>query len=125
MLRKPVVYIAAPFTSDPWPNTVVACETWERLYNEDIVLPICPHWSFCQEKVSGDSLTWDDFMTYDIELIGHTVDAILRLPGESPGADMETEYAEHNRIAVFHSVEDLYAWVERHWAYDHIGRSVD
>lgn len=121
MLRKPVVYIAAPFSSDPWPNTVIACDMWHQLFVEDKVLPICPHWSFVQEKVSGDDLDWNDYMVYDIELINHTVDAILRLPGKSPGADMETEFAAQNNIPVFHSVEDLYTWVDS-WALEHIQR---
>jgi len=36
-----------------------------------------------------------------------TCDAVLRLPGESPGADREVEVARILEIPVFYSVEEL------------------
>ncbi len=37
-------------------------------------------------------------------------DAVLRLPGESVGADLETKHAEEHGIPVFHGMADLFAW---------------
>lgn len=37
-------------------------------------------------------------------------DCLLRLPGESPGADREVEYALQHGIPVFTTVEDILKW---------------
>lgn len=37
-------------------------------------------------------------------------DCVLRLPGDSKGADMETAEAERLGIPVFHSIEEVVAW---------------
>lgn len=37
-------------------------------------------------------------------------DCLLRIPGESPGADREVEYALQHGKPVFHCVEDIVTW---------------
>ncbi len=39
-------------------------------------------------------------------------DCVLRLPGESVGADMEVAEADRLGIPVFHSIEEVVAWVK-------------
>lgn len=110
---KPVVYIAGPFSSDPENNTIRACKVWEELYHSDEVVPICPHWSAVQEQVSD--LQWEDYLTYDLELIHMTCHAILRISGHSPGADLEERFAKQEGLPIFRYPEDLkalYAWAE-------------
>jgi hypothetical protein len=53
----------------------------------------------------------DDWMENDFPLI-QRVDAMLRLPGESRGSDLEEAHARAYGIPVFYSVADLLAWRE-------------
>ena len=50
--------------------------------------------------------TYDDWIAMDLELVSRC-DAVLRLPGESVGADMETAFACSRSIPVYYSVEQL------------------
>lgn len=50
--------------------------------------------------------THEDWMGVDLPFVA-VCDAVLRLPGESRGADTETEFAESRGIPVFHSIEEL------------------
>lgn len=51
-------------------------------------------------------LTHDDWLEMDLAWVGVS-DAVLRLPGESKGADRETAFATQLRIPVFHSIDAL------------------
>lgn len=48
----------------------------------------------------------DEYIAWDIALLAKC-DAVLRLEGESVGADLETKYARHLGIPVCYSVEEL------------------
>lgn len=48
----------------------------------------------------------EPWLTMDLELVKRS-DAVLRLPGESSGADGEVAHAESLGIPVFHSIGDL------------------
>jgi len=49
---------------------------------------------------------WETWMMLDMEWLG-VCDALLRLPGESIGADQEVEYARDNSIPVFYTINQL------------------
>jgi hypothetical protein len=51
-------------------------------------------------------LSHADWLDMDFAWVAAS-DAVLRLPGESKGADMETAFAVERGIPVFHSVADL------------------
>lgn len=86
--------------------------------------PFCPHWSAYAggAKVSacGGSVyaiaerlpagtTHEDWMGVDLPWVA-AADAVLRLPGESFGADMEVVHAVSLGIPVFESMADLQEW---------------
>jgi hypothetical protein len=52
----------------------------------------------------------EPWLTMDLEMV-RRCDAVLRLPGESSGADGETAHADSLGIPVFHSLADLFAGV--------------
>lgn len=107
---KPLVYIAAPYTKgDQVANCRVAMQMWEGLRHAGRVTPICPHWSAYQQLLTP--LEHHEWLAYDFELISRC-DALLRLPGESKGADQEVIHARFKNIPVFNSVGELYKWVE-------------
>ena len=110
---KPVVYISGPYSSNPVGNTQIACEVWKELFEADEVIPICPHWSHVQEKATPE-LAYEDYMTYDLEVIGNFVDAVIRIPGPSAGADRETDFAQAKGMPVFNYPDGMVALNE--WA---------
>jgi hypothetical protein len=99
-----VVYIASPYTiGDVALNVRRQLETADRL----ISLGYCPvapllthfqHLSFPRP--------YEDWMRIDLEMI-RRCDVLLRLEGESPGADREVAHAISNGIPVVRSVDEL------------------
>jgi hypothetical protein len=89
--------------------------------------PFCPHWSvyskpveppsnvgvvLCEATVHGnDEMTHADWLGIDLAWVAAS-DALLRLPGESVGADMEVAEAVRLGIHTFTSVEQVVCWAE-------------
>lgn len=96
--RKPLVYIAGPYTSpDPVLNVRRAVKMGERVAASGAV-PIVPHLSMLWHLVSPQEI--DYWYQYDLEILLHC-HALIRLVGASPGADREVEFAERAGIPVF------------------------
>lgn len=71
--------------------------------------------AFRPEKFSAD-VPHQVWLDIDLPWVA-VADAVLRLPGESTGADMEVEFAIENGIPVFRSLPDLivhFGLAERH-----------
>lgn len=61
---------------------------------------------------------YDTWMNHDFVWIKEC-DALLRLRGESSGADAEVDIADRYDIPVFRDIEELYLWAKRTgWNYD-------
>ncbi len=123
------VYIAGPISKgDLVHNLNQATAAFVALAKAGFA-PFCPHWSAyckratsrreawgvevtCQATVEGnDQMTHADWMGVDLPWV-EVSDALLRLPGESTGADMEVHHARAHGVPVFHSIEDLVAHFE-------------
>lgn len=64
--------------------------------------------AYADRQASGEFRQFSHQQWLDMDFAWVSVsDAVLRLPGESKGADMETRYAEDHKIPVFHSTVDL------------------
>lgn len=61
-----------------------------------------------QANAGFRDLSHQDWLDMDFAWV-EVCHAVLRLPGESKGADMETEFATSRGIPVFHSIDDLMA----------------
>ena len=104
--RRIRVYIAGPYTSDPAGNTARAIAAGDCLLLAGLA-PYVPHvshyWNACYPH------PWETWMALDFEWVLACA-AVVRLPGASTGADMETRLARKNGIPVFDSVEACIEW---------------
>lgn len=100
------VYVAGPYTSDPAACTATAIAAGNQLLDAGCA-PFVPHLAHYWETVHGPR-PYEDWMRIDLAWLA-AADAVLRLPGESSGADRETALAERHGIPVFHRLDDLLA----------------
>ena len=101
------VYIASPYTKgDPQENTNISFDCALDLIELGFA-PYAPLYShYLHIRRPQDYHVWTA-----LDLIWVLkCDALLRLPGESSGADAEVKFAEENHIPVFYSVDDLVKW---------------
>jgi hypothetical protein len=101
---KPKIYIASAYTKGDTAVNVKA-----QLDCVDILMdlgctPFAPLYSHFQHMTHPRPYT--DWVEFDLEWVP-VCDALLRLPGESPGADGEVRCAIEHDIPVFYSIEDL------------------
>lgn len=108
---RPRIYIAGPISrGDLAANIKQATDAARQLIAAGYA-PFCPQLT-CYlggdtPTVSG-GVSHDEWMEVDLPWVS-VADAVLRLPGESTGADMETDLADSLGIPVFHSVDDIAA----------------
>jgi hypothetical protein len=105
------VYVAGPISSDPLGNTHLALRVGAELMRVGFH-PFIPHLSVLWQMV--EPRPYEEWMKWDFAWIKRC-DALLRLYGESPGADREVAFAKEQGIPVFYSMADLLAW-PRAWA---------
>jgi hypothetical protein len=101
------VYVAGPFT--PGPTTTTAGNVAEAIRVADELLglgyaPYIPHLDFLWNLVRPRA--YEERLALDFVWI-IVCDALLRFPGESPGADREVEVARRLGIPVYFSIEEL------------------
>lgn len=107
MNNRPLrVYVAGPYTADPEKCTAAAIAVGNELLDAGHA-PFVPHLAHYWETLHG-ARHYEDWMRIDLAWL-ETADAILRLPGESSGADRETARALALGIPVFDSVQALLA----------------
>ena len=110
---KPLVYIAGPITTpNPMHNTHETLRIAAEILDRGLVLPFVPHLTVLWDIVVPRP--YEEWMGYDFGVIEHC-NALLRLSGESLGADREVEHAAHLNIPTFFNHHDLYAWVLCVW----------
>lgn len=105
------VYVAGPLTKGDQivnvRNGILAATELVQLGHS----PYCPHlaafWHFLTP------LPYEKWVSLDNEWLP-LCDALLRLPGESNGADAEVDLALGLGIPVFYSIKEL-----QHWSYSH------
>ena len=131
-MRRLQIYIAGPISKgDLASNIQRASDTFEVLALAGFA-PVCPHWScfsgpvkvtqtggavYAVAGAQPNRLTHADWLAVHLEYVRRS-DAVLRLAGESTGADMEVAEAQRVGMPVFHSVESLQAWaagLNREW----------
>lgn len=109
-LNRPLVYVAAPYTRpDPVENTHLLIAQVDQIAEEGIVTPIAPHLTLLWHLVRPRTI--DFWYAYDLATVARC-DALLRLPGDSTGADNEVNFAEERGIPVFRDKADLYQWAQ-------------
>lgn len=71
--------------------------------------PFVPHLWAAALADADDLLGYEEWLKYDTAWINRC-DAVLRMRGESPGADREVAFAEERGIRVFYSIDALLTW---------------
>lgn len=66
--------------------------------------PLCPHLTVFMQDIYPQS--YESWMRSDLEWLV-SADAVLRIPGESSGADREVEHATIHGIPVYYSLDDI------------------
>jgi hypothetical protein len=104
-MTRPRVYISGPITlGDRQANIAQAIEWYDRLIEEGFA-PFCPHLS-CFAEDAGVKYEHEVWIEMDLRWV-EVCDAVLRLPGESKGADEETAHARKLGIPVVEESDTL------------------
>lgn len=104
---RPMVYLAGPITSAPMANTHAAVKVASELLDSGVVIPFVPHLSNLWDMIRPRP--YESWMAYDFDVIEHC-DGLVRIPGESAGADREVDHAESLGLPVFYDVDAVVAW---------------
>jgi hypothetical protein len=103
-LRKELVYVAGPISKGPFDEhlraAVHAGDTIMGKGHAAIVPQLSMLWQFISPH------TWKEWLEMDEIIIGRC-DYLLRLPGESTGADREVSFARGRGIPVYYELPDL------------------
>lgn len=105
---RPLIYVAGPVTGDPFGCVRQAARAWTSI-REAGGVPFLPQLSVLHEMV--DPHPYEEWLAYDFDVIRHA-DALLRLEGQSSGADREVVFALELGLPVFSIIPDLVAWIE-------------
>lgn len=122
-----MVYIAGPIShGDLCDNINRATDAFNRLAIAGLA-PLCPQWScfstgafvsptsgkvYAKADIAGSGLAHSCWIEIDLVFVERS-DAVLRLSGQSAGADCEVEHARNCGVPVFTSVEEVIAWASR------------
>jgi len=122
--RKHKVYIASPYSiGDAGDNVRLQMETYAELVQYGFA-PMAPLWSHFQHIFKPE--TWETWMEID-EAWVKVSDFLLRIGGESKGADIEVAWAKENNIPVFYNTKDLikHIWKIRKEDYQNQIKEID
>ncbi len=108
---RPKVYISGPLTSsgNVLENIDRAMEATRQLIGLGFA-PFCPHLTYHVDP--AEQIPHHVWMEIALPWVD-VADAVLRLSGESVGADLETERAEAVGVPVFHSIGALVEWSQQ------------
>lgn len=108
---RAVVYVSGPITlGDQAANIRAGIDAADRLMRNGFA-PICPQLSHFWHMVHPHS--HDEWMAIDLAFV-EASDAVVRLPGQSRGADLEVEHAQRLGIPVYFGTDQLFAqWPAR------------
>ena len=98
------IYIASPYTlGSQTENVRTQLDAFKFLITEGFT-PFAPLLSHFIELVHP--MSWEKWLEWDFEWLG-SCDYLLRLDGESKGADLEVAKAREMGIPVFYSFQEL------------------
>ena len=108
------IYIAAPYTKpDPVENTHKVIHVANHLVQMGFI-PIVPHLSMLWHAITPKP--YEFWLRYDLALLVKC-DAVLRLSGESPGADAEVKEAIAMKKHIFYSLQEVVLWQQKEERY--------
>lgn len=105
------IYIASPYTGNEEANVMVQHKAFFELFMLGY-MPFAPLLSHYQHE--HFPMGYDEWIAYDLQWLA-SCDALLRLPGDSKGADLEVAEAKRLEIPVFMGWDD-FKIVNESWA---------
>lgn len=97
------IYIAGPYSKDdPVVNTAKAIEAGNILAEKGYI-PFIPHLTLFWHLVYPHQIEF--WYMQDMAWMAKC-DSLLRIPGESPGADIEVHWAKKLGMPIYYSVEE-------------------
>jgi len=100
--RKPLVYVAGPITGDPW-GCVRRATHAAAILGDLGCHAYLPQLSILHEIVAPEP--YEHWIEHGLAMV-ERCDGILRLPGESPGADREQSHAERLGLPWHYGADD-------------------
>jgi hypothetical protein len=99
-----IIYVSAPYSlGNVTDNVRRACNAGDVILAKGHI-PFIPHLSHLWHLISPKS--YEEWLRIDMALLD-MCDALVRLPGESPGADREVKEAEKLCIPVYYGLEEV------------------
>lgn len=96
--NRPVIYIAGPYTNpDPVENTHKAVRFANHLLSSGMAYPLVPHLSMLWHTICPRP--YEDWLEIDLAHMARC-DGVIRLPGQSTGADDEVRIARERGMPV-------------------------
>lgn len=103
-VKPMLIYVSAPYSlGDVVINVRFACEIGDKILVRGHI-PFVPHLTHFWHYLSPKS--WEEWLKIDSVIVGKC-DALLRIGGESKGADMEVEIAKSKGILVYYNICDI------------------
>lgn len=107
-----LIYIAGPYSKgDTAANVAEAMTAGDQVLAAGHV-PLVPHLAHYWHGISPKP--YETWIEIDLAYL-ERCDGLIRLPGESEGADQEVRFAKEKGIHIWHGVESFLAWA-REWA---------
>lgn len=101
------IYISGPITiGNQEANVTQAMQAHHELMDLGYY-PFCPHLGYYLDRMQ--ERPWKEWIEHDLQWIEHC-DALLRLPGDSVGAEIEARFAKHLEKMVFDDLTELQQW---------------
>lgn len=106
MNKLEYIYIAGPLSQGHRKGNREEAIRIASILADEGYFPFVPHLSDAWEEQHPRG--YEDWMAYDFAWI-RRCDAVLRIPGYSPGAEREVEKAKMLGLPVFNSLSELFA----------------
>jgi len=101
------VYVAGPLTQGNYWQNVEAAQAAGAALMRAGHAPFIPHlYAYLALHEDAWVFSYEDWMTLDFKWLSQC-EAVLRLPGHSPGSDRETKRAHELAIPVYYNLEEL------------------
>ncbi len=123
-MSRRMVYLAGPISRGDLAHNINQANAAFRALADAGFAPLCPQWScfsggalvaptsgevYAMASATGNGMSHAAWLAVDLVFVERS-DAVLRLPGDSTGADMETAHARRCGVPVFDSLADVIAW---------------
>jgi hypothetical protein len=107
------VYVAGPLTKGDVLRNIHDALAVGSAVRDAGFAPFLPH--LCAFWEIAYPASYERWMAIDFEML-RRMDCLLRIPGESAGADREVAFAQEHGIPVFHGIGALLEAREDEWA---------